>query len=134
MHHTQVYFVLKIFLVIKAKRGSCIHDAHKLKFWQNIFEKLSNLPRPNSSATSWENKYTCMDFNCTNFETMVLVEFLINKIVLVEFILCITQLVRILQSTIFPGSKNYTKRGPPVTFITDFFSVFTLPYLVCFNH
>ena len=67
-----------------------------------------------------------MDFTCTNFEIIVQVEFLINKIVLVEFILCTTQLVRILQSTIFPGSKNYTKRGPPVTFITDFFLGFFL--------
>ena len=64
-----------------------------------------------------------MDFTCTNFEIIVRVEFLINKIMLVEFILCTTQLVRISQSTIFPGSKNYIKRGP---FITDFFQVFFL--------
>ena len=54
----------------------------------------------------------------TNFSVIgikfVLVKFIINKIILLEFSLCTTQLVQILHSTIFPCPKNRTKWGPPV--------------------
>ena len=53
---------------------------------------------------------TCMNFNSIVIK-FVLVEFLISKI-LHEFSLCTTQLVWILYSTIFSGTKNCTKRGP----------------------
>ena len=58
-------------------------------------------------------------------------EFFISKIVLVEFSLCTTQLVRISHSTIFPGPKNCTKGGPPV--LTSQCNGEGLVYMYCYD-
>ena len=58
-------------------------------------------------------------------------EFFISKIVLVEFSLCTTQLVRISHSTIFPGPKNCTKWGPPV--LTSQCNGEGLVYMYCYD-